>query len=414
MMLAEKIVEEDNGRVFIGRQAILDRKLATYAYELLFRSGSDNRAIIECEEKATAQVINNAFLEIGLDDLIGDKLAYINFTHDFLLRNLDELLPPDRVVLEVLENVHVDDELVEGIARLVKAGFTVALDDFEYHSNWDSLIPLAEVIKFDVMAIGLENLPAEIDRVKRPGLCLLAEKVETMEEFEACKSMGFDYFQGYFYAKPNLINASKMPDNQITLLKLMSRLQDPTIEIEEVEQLVSLNASLSYKLLRYINSALFALPKKIGTIRQAIIYFGLQRLKNWASLMAMTDIDNKPSELLQMGLTRARLCQLLAEATNSSDSDSYFMLGLFSILEALLDRRMEDIICDLPVVDGIKAALLGGKGKLGEALLCCEACESNSPAEMKFEGMEDQGFMAISGLYQDAILWSRQTLAEIG
>ena len=273
-----------------------------------------------------------------------------------------------------------------------------------------TLIPLADVIKFDVLAIGIDQLQDQVNFVKKHDVKLLAEKVETQEEFDQCKALGFDYFQGYFFAKPNVINSNKLPDYHIALLNLISRLQDSEIEIEEIEDLVSHNVSLTYKLLRNINSAFFSLPKKINSIRQAVIFFGLQRLKNWASLMAMTDIEGKPSELLQTGLVRARMCELLAIEAHHSDSDSHFMLGLFSILDALMDATMEDILEKLPISEEVADALLKHEGGLGAVLSCCLACEQNIWSETKLASIKDG---TINKIYMESIIWSRQAMAGL-
>lgn len=410
MQSASEQRSDENIQVFVGRQPILDRELNTYAYELLFRPGLGNEAGFLDGEKATAQVIYNTLMEIGLDDLVGTSLAFINFTRDFLIGDIAHLLPPDRVVLEVLENVEIDVKLIKGVSSLAAAGFTIALDDFEYTPKWEPLIELAAVIKFDVQAIGAEKIQEQLQFLQKHNVQLLAEKVETQEEFEHFRELGFDYFQGYFFAKPKVISSNKLPDNHLALLNLMSRLQDTEIEIEEIELLVSQNVSLSYKLLRYINSAFFSLPKKINSVRQVVIYFGLQRLKNWASLMALTGIDGKPSELLQTGLVRARMCELLAVEGRLSGSDSYFMLGLFSILDALMDSTMEAILGKLPIAKELADALLNREGELGAVLSCCLACEQNNWSEMNLVGIKSE---AINKIYMEAILWSRQAIAGL-
>ena len=199
----------------------------------------------------------------------------------------------------------------------------------------------------------------------------------------------------------------KLPENHIALLNLISIIQDVEIEIEEIEQLVSQNISLSYKLLRYINSAFFSLPKKIKSIRQAVIFFGLQRLNNWASLMAMTNIEGKPSELLQTGLVRARMCETLALEGRRSESGSYFMLGLFSILDALMDATMEEILAKLPIAEEVTIALLKREGELGAVLNCCLACEQNNWSEVSLDGIENG---TINKIYMESIQWSRMAM----
>lgn len=403
-------VTDNKTQVFVGRQPILDRELNTYAYELLFRPGAGNEAVFLDGEKATAQVIHNTLMEIGLDELVGTSLAFINFTRSFLIGDIAQLLPPDRVVLEVLENVEIDEKLIQGVRALAAAGFTIALDDFDYTPKWQSLIELAAVIKFDVQALGAEKIQGQLQYLQKHKVRLLAEKVESQEEFEQFRELGFDYFQGYFFAKPRVISSNKLPDNHLALLNLMSRLQDPEIGVEEIELLVSQNVSLSYKLLRYINSALYSLPKKIHSIRQVVIYFGLQRLKNWVSLMALTGIDDKPSELLQTGLVRARMCELLAIEGGLGDSDSHFMLGLFSILDALMDSTMAAILEKLPITKELADALLHQAGEYGAVLSCCLACEQGNWPAMDLVGIKGE---AINRIYMEAILWARQALVGL-
>lgn len=405
MQNAVKQVVDEDLQVFVGRQPIFDCKLSTCAYELLFRPGSANEAVFVDGEKATAQVIHNTLMELGLDELVGSDLAYINFTRNCLMGDIAHLLPPERVVLEILEDVEVDDALIASVKSLVKAGFTVALDDFEYSEKWEPLIELASIIKFDVRATSIEEIEKQLNSLKNRSVKFLAEKVENQEEYTQLKALGFDYFQGYFFSKPNVVSSRKLPDSHLTLLNLISRLQDPEIEIEEIEKLVSNDISLSYKLLRYINSALFSLPKKVNSIRQVVVYFGIQRLKNWTSLMAMAGVSGKPPELLQTGLIRAKMCELLGVEASHGETDCYFMLGLFSILDALMDSSMQDVLEKLPIAEEVSSALLEHEGQLGAALNCCIACEQSNWHEMKFAGLKDG---AINRLYMQAIQWSRQ------
>ena len=410
MQAAKQQLNESSSEVFIGRQPILDRDLNTYAYELLFRPATGNSAEFLDGEKATAQVIYNSLMEIGLDNLVGTSLAYINFTRDTLIGDIGQLLPPDKVVLEVLEDVEIDDDLTEGIKSLVDKGYCVALDDFEYHPKWDILISLAKVIKFDVRALDHVEIKRQIDLIKRHDIKLLAEKVETQEEFKIFRDMGFDYFQGYFFAKPKVIRSDKLPDDRVSLLNLISRLQDKDIETEEIELLVSQNISLSYKLLRYINSASFALTRKIESIRQIVIYFGLQRLKNWTTLMAMTDVGEKSSELIQTALIRARMCELLAIRKKFSETDSYFMLGLFSILDALMNCTMEDILEKLPIAKEVKQALLTKEGEHGLVLKSVIASEQNKWSDVGQLGIIES---ELNDVYMESILWARQAMEGI-
>lgn len=401
---------EREHRVLIGRQPILDGELKTRGYELLFRPLPGFEADFNDGEKATAQVINNALVEIGLENLVGNDLAYINFTRAFLVNDVALLLPPAKVVLEVLENVEVDQSLIDGIRKLAAAGFQIALDDFQYHPRWEPLLELASIIKFDVRALGVDAVAEQLQRLPSRDIILLAEKVETREEYQQYRNLGFHYFQGYFFAKPELISSKALPDDRLGLLNLIARLQDSSIEIAEIEQLVSQNASLSYRLFRYINSAAFALPREIDSIRQVVIYFGLQRLKNWTSLMAMTNVGGTSRELLLTGLVRAKFCELLALALQRDEPERYFMLGLFSILDALMGSSMAAVLDRLPITEEVARALLVQDGELGEILRCVMACEDAEGRDVALSGVDA---LRINRLYMDALLWSRQAMAGL-
>jgi len=403
--------ESGSAKVFIGRQPIFNNKLNVSGYEMLFRSSGDINAAGDFDDNlATAQVIYNTLLEIGLDELVGTNLAFINFPRDLLINGTPQLLPAQRVVIEILENVEVDNELVSSVSALAKEGFTIALDDFIYSPKWEPLIQSASIIKLDVLAHSIEETRQHVNLLKNYNVKLLAEKVETQEEYDAYREMGFDYFQGYFFAKPNIISKKILPDNHIALLQLLSRLQDPEVDIAEVEILVSQTVSLSFKLFRYINSAFFGLPRKLDSIRQAVVYFGMQRLKDLASIIAMTGIGNKSSELIVVGLTRAKMCEILAELSGASEKESYFVVGLFSILEALMDHPLAEIVEKLPLNEEIISALLDFEGVRGEALRCSIACEQSELENICFGKLK---FPNIYDAYLEAIAWSRRAAAGL-
>jgi len=400
--------DADTAQVFVGRQPILDRNLKTCAYELLFRPGMQHEATFPDGDCATAQVIHNTLMEVGLHDLVGRHTAFINFTRSTLLGDFARLLPNDQVVLEILEDVEIDDELILGVKTLAAEGYVFALDDYKHEPEWEPLLALASIIKYDITVTPMETISNELDYIRHHDVKLLAEKVETKEEYEFFRDLGFDYFQGYFFAKPTIIQRDKLPDSQSALVRLLGRLQDPSIDMKEAELLVSHNVSLSFKILRYINSAAFSFTRKIDSIHQAITYFGLKQLKNWACVMAMTEIDNKPSELMRVGLARARMCELIAEQTGRKDGDSYFMVGLFSVLNVLMDCSMSQILDQLSVSDKVETALLYRDGEIGAALTCSVACESGRLNEL------DAGLLDISTigrLHLDSLIWADQVMS---
>ncbi len=395
---------------FVGRQPIFDGRQDVYGYELLFRSSDVNMAGQLDGNKATAQVVYNTLIEIGLDDLVGPNLAFINFPRELLMNGLADLLPPDRVVLEILEDVEVDDELIKSISQLADRGFTIALDDFIFKPKWEPLIELAGIIKLDVFEQSIEAVQEHFDRLKKYDVKLLAEKVETRDEYDALKTIGFDYFQGYFFCKPYIVKKEKPPDNHIAILELLSRLQDPEVDIGEVETLISQTVSLNFKLFRYINSASFGLSRKLDSIHQAVVYFGLQRLKNLACLIAMTDINDKSSELITVGLIRAKMCELLAKTSRQPEPDVFFVVGLFSILDALLDLPLDEILETLPLSEEIIGALVHGEGRLAEALTCSRVCEQCIWPEIRFAKLD---ITVIYEAYIESIAWARAVSADL-
>ncbi len=407
--LHENIVE-DKPHVFIGRQPIFDSKLKIAGYELLFRSGNVDAYDGIDGDKATSQVINNALMEISLDDIVGSNPAFINFTKDLLINGIAELLPADRVVIEILETVEVDEELVAGVKRLVDAGYIIALDDFTFSDEWIPLIDLATIIKFDVMQHSIEEIKNQIKKFEGRKLKLLAEKVETQEEYHQLIEVGFDYFQGYFFSKPEVISHQALSSASISLLQLLAQMQKPDLEVSEIEQLISQDVSLSYKLFRCVNSAAFGLKNKMNSIKQAVVYLGIQRLKNWVSLLAMSGNANKASELIQVGLVRAKMCEFIADECGLPEKDSYFIVGLFSILDAVLDQPLSDILKKIPLDESLNKALLDRKGDMGKALWCSICCEQCIWDGIEFPNMSQDRLYQI---YRDAMTWTRQSLPDL-
>ncbi len=391
--------------VFVGRQPIYDRQLEVFAYELLFRSGEVNAAGFVDGEHATSQVILNTFTEIGLNNIVGGRSAFLNLTKDFILSGDLSNLPSEQVVLEVLENVEVDNEVVEAIRQLKKQNYTIALDDFEFDESWRPLVELADIVKLDVMALSAEQIKKHVDFLRPYKLKLLAEKVETHEEYHAFRGMGFDYFQGYFFCKPNVVKGHRTPANRLATLRLIAALQSPDATLQELDKIIGQDLTLSYKMLKYINSAFFGLPRKVESIRQAIIFLGRNKIKNWATLMALSNIDDKPYELIVTSLVRARMCELLANKTRLSQPESAFTIGMFSSLDALMDMPLDQVMQTLPLSDEIQSALLHKSGMLGRILSCALAYEQGDWERVDLENLEEG---AIMDAYLSAISWSTE------
>lgn len=355
----------------VARQPILDRELNTYAYELLYRGDIllvDNTSqSSEMGDLATNQVINSAFMDIGIEKIVGNHLAFINMTRGLLVKGDPLPFAHNQVVLEILEDIAADTEVIHAVEKLVSQGYKIALDDFIFDESLWPLIKLADIIKIDILALSSEELIEHVTLLKNENIQLLAEKVETQQQYEQCKTLGFDYFQGYFFSKPALVKDTPLPGSQLNLLKLIGLLQNPDIDIDEVEEQISHDVNLSFKLLKLLNSAAFALPKKIESIKQGLVILGFKAIKYWATLIALNSMRHSPPELMTMTLTRAKMCSDLASHFNS-DADTGFTVGLFSTLETMLSHPMAKLLEELPFTDAIKYALLNKEGELGEML----------------------------------------------
>lgn len=399
--------------VFIGRQAIYDKQLKVSAYELLSRSNSEQNESFVGDHNAnlaTTNVMLNALTEIGLQQLVGNHPAFINLTYDFLI---GECAIPDlrnQLVLEVLEDVEVTDDLVMAVKKLSDSGYMIALDDFIYHDEMLPLVEIADIIKIDILLLDEQGLRDHVKKLRQFNVRLLAEKVETQEEYELCKELGFDYFQGYFFCKPKIVESQRAPANRITIINILAQLQDPNVQIEKLEELISQDLALSYRLLKYINSAAFALQREVDSIHHAIVMLGLNTIRSLANLMLMSNIDDKPHELLVIAIIRARMCEELGTHVDKTMKDAFFTAGLFSVIDALMDSPMEDIVSQLPLSSDLKDALLEQAGIIGAALKCCIAFERADWINVQFSGLEQS---IIQKAYFDAVIWSNQAMALV-
>ena len=361
--------------IFVGRQPIYTPQLDVFAYELLFRSGEMQHAGVTDGNQATAHVLVNTFLELGLDTLVGSKRAFVNLTRDFLLQDYSLVFPADRVVLEVLEDVAVDDDVLTALRHLSAQGYIIALDDFVYHEHLRPLVELADIIKIDVLASGRTMVADQVKLLRHYDVQLLAEKVETQEDFTYYTTLGFEYFQGYFFCRPDVVKGQRSPTNRLVILELLAKLQSPGTTFHGLEALISRDVSLSYKVLRAANAAIYTRARKVESIHQALQLVGLTAITNIVSLFLLANIDDKPHELLITAMVRAKMCEQLAKLMQQSNSATFFTVGLLSVLDAFMDRPMPDILPKLPLADEIVAALLAHEGMLGATLRCVLAYE---------------------------------------
>ncbi|RLT95000.1 MAG: HDOD domain-containing protein [Ketobacter sp.] len=393
-------------KIYLARQPVFDRNLNAVAYELLFRNGDVGAAIIDDPTKATMQVMVNAFSEIGLEQITNGKPALVNITHDILVRGdlpkgLQKLLIP-----EVLEDVVVDGNVIQEVKNLVALGYKVALDDFVYSDSWKPLIGLAHYIKLDVMALGVAGVKEQLARLRMCGNVkgkLLAEKVETHEEYELYRALGFDFFQGYFISKPHVMTGQSVPASHHVLQSLLAEVSKDDFDVDRVARIIAQDPRLSYKLMRVVNSASFGLSRTVKSIEDTIVLLGAYELKRWAGMLAFSVVDSKPNELLVTAIVRAKMCELLARHLKRSQTGSYFTAGLLSLLDALLDRPLEEILQRMPLSAELELALLTGSGDIGQLLGCVSAYEVGQLEALKSVGVD---LSVMWELYLEALKWA--------
>jgi len=350
--------------VFVARQPIFDLKKNVVAYELLFRSGLDNFYDTELDgDNSTAKLITNSFLLIGLDTITKGKKAYINFTKKLLLSRAPSVIPKDLMSVEILEDVEPEQEVIKACSELKEKGYEIVLDDFVFSEAYRPLIELADIIKVDFLMTKGDERRELVERFKHSGITFLAEKVETIEEWQEGLDLGYELFQGYFFSKPVIIAGRDIPGIKINHLRVLSEINRPDVEFDTLEDIIKHDVSLTYKLLKFINSAYFRFSMKVESIKHALVLLGVREIKKWASIIALSAIGHdKPQEVINVSLVRAKFCEFLAKEIGQKKNESdYFMMGLFSVLDALIDRPMEEILKELPLSDEVKKALLGEK-----------------------------------------------------
>ncbi|HAG94361.1 MAG: hypothetical protein CMK83_25165 [Pseudomonadales bacterium] len=402
----------ESHHILLARQPIFDRDLNLFAYELLFRPPHPTEWVWD-GDLATSQLVINAFTEIGIDKVCDNKTAFINFTQKWLLS------PPPfdarHVTVEILEDVEPDQDVIDGVRALLKAGFSIALDDFEFDEKWQPLLQMAQIVKIDVLAHTSSALAQLVQQLKPYQVKLLAEKVESHEVLEHCKALGFEYFQGYFLSRPQNVHGEPMPANKIVVMRLLAELQNPDASVTNLEDIITSDISLSTKILRICNTAQYATQSKIDSIRRAVVLLGMQTLKQWSSLIALSRMSDKPSELICLTLSRAKMMELLAKASGKNNPETYFTVGMFSFIDAFFDQPKEQLLKSLPFEEAINAALLHFAGDIGTLLrniIAHERGDWNAIQwpELAALGIEESLF---EQAYLEALLWTTEIMKSL-
>jgi EAL and modified HD-GYP domain-containing signal transduction protein len=397
-----------NHDIFITRQPIYDPAMNAVAYELLFQNLSEEDAGMDYDD-ATTEVLINSLVEVGLPNIAENKQAFISISPKYIRGELPVALEETNVVLQIAAQFANFEHLPEQLQKLKKDGFPIALKNFTFDETTAAVAQWADYIKLDISRLTQEELEQQIGLLKAFEVTLIAEKVATQNDFARCKEMGFDQFQGYFFCEPNTIKGHRTPTSRLAVLHLLAEIQKPDVTFDDLEKLIAKDVTLSYRILRYINSAMYSLPRKIESIRHALTMLGLRAVKNWVTVLAQSKFDDKPYELMITSLLRARMCELLAEAL-SLKHDATFVVGLFSTLDALLDRSMEDVLKDLPLTEEVNLAILHKQGPLGEILRCAMSYEQGDWEQLPDLGLDNA---TVKNTYLEAIQWTREVGKEI-
>lgn len=396
--------------VYLARQPIFDRQMNIYSYELLYRSSSENNYFEGIDaQQATAEVINNAFFINELDDLTDGTKAFINFTEQLLLDEAPLLLPKDKIVIEVLEDVQPTKEVIAVCKKLRDEGYTIALDDFTFDEKFIPLIELADIIKVEYPAVSIEKQRYFIDKYKKEhGIIFLAEKIETREQQQIALDLGYDLLQGYFYSKPVIVTGKEIGILDTSIFQIIQEIEKDEPDYSILTNIIERDLSLSYKLLKIVNSVGYGSRHRINSINQALVRLEIDEIKKWVYLLMLQEkrnVHNK--ELIKISLIRAKLMELMAfELKSSYDYSDFFLTGMFSSIDVLLNKDMEEIVETLPLVEHVEAALLGEDNELNQLLqiaLLVEQGESEKIEENSLAKQFEKG--KITSLYSHSLKW---------
>lgn len=403
-------VEETSRLRFVARQPIFDAQNKIHGYELLYREGPKNQFSGDGDQ-ASRIMLDNTLL-FGLNTLTGKSMAFVNCTRETLTEKLVTLLPPQSTVLEVLESVVPDNDVIRACAELRNMGYKIALDDFVFRPEMEPLLDIADYIKVDFMLSPAEERRHLRRKIGNRQAHLLAEKVETLQDFESALREGYEFFQGYYFCRPTLISSGEIPPNRLNYLELLRALHQDPLNLKEIEILVKREASLCYRLLRLVNSPLFALRQEITSIMTALLTIGDQQFRKLASISIAAELNQKQTvELLRVALARARFCELGANDIGEDPTEQY-LLGLFSLFPAILHMKMEDIIPSLPFRSEIIAALRGVSTPERKLLSCLEQYEQgNWPQCSEFCTELGVAEAQVANNYSTAIRWAEDALA---
>ena len=397
---------------FLARQPIFDHRRRVFAYELLFRSGPENYFRAPDRVMPSANVISSGML--GIPELTDGKAAFLNFSRESLLADFAFVLSPEEVVIELLESVQGDPEVLQACERLKRAGFRIALDDFVENDQTSPLLRYADFVKVDVLSTSQEERARLAHVLGTAGIGMLAEKVETWEMFGHVANSGYRYFQGYFFSRPVMVSSKAIPGFRLNYLRLVEELSHPT-SVDRLERIIKQEASIAYRLLRRVNSLAFGFRTEVRSLRHALVLLGEHEIRTSAMVWLLAEIGQEsPSEVVVASTIRARACELLAvECSAPVEPSELFLVGLFSMLDAIMERPMEQVVANLPVSDRVREAMLGTENALKAVLDCVRAYERGGWAQAvdlaRVAGIDEA---ALAASYYQALIWANHVFRQ--
>ena len=396
---------------YAARQPILDKDKNLFGYELLFREGLDNIFPEHVDgDEATTKMIEASRFNAGINEFTHGKPAFINFTLDTILKGYATMLSTEEVIIEILETVKPGKRLLAECQKLHELGYTLVLDDYKHQKVWAHFYPYINIIKVDLLNTSLEEILEIKEAIaKHPNIKLLAEKVETHEQYQQCIELDFELFQGYFFSKPEVVKARNLSPSQLAMAELLYEMSKPELDLANITAVFERDVTLSYKLLRYVNSPIFRRRNEISTIKQALVILGVNELKKFLGLLFASNINpDKPSELVNLSMARAKFCENIGESLSSKvDTSTTFLIGLLSLIDAILDEDIEVVLEKLPLAQEIKDPLITKRGTMAALILLAEKIEKAEFESVqaiinKLELEKDDVVKA----YHDAVVWA--------
>lgn len=387
--------------IYIGRQPILDKNLNTFGYEILYRINQiDNQFTRSGNGCETSKVLVNLFSNLGISAVADQQTkVFINYNERLLSMNLHPFFNPKNVIIEILEDVKITGKVYRTIQKLKKLGFSIALDDYEFDPEYNPILHLIDIIKIDIKTQNNNELVENLEKIKAFGIKLLAEKIETQEEFNKYKEYGFELFQGYFFAKPHIIHKQTLPINKINAIQALLKIYSPDTNIKELCNFISHDLSLSHKLLTTTSCHT---KKQFNNIYEAIMYIGLDKVQSWLSVIIFSSLNIKPIEVYKTSLIRAKFCERFGATTGKLPLQTYFMVGLLSTLDAILNTPIEEAIAQANLSEDVRSALIKHDGLLGLPLFCIKAIENGEPInrDIKIDKYK------LSDIYVDSLMFA--------